>query len=369
MNRNINIIGDKDLYTFLQCAPKEFREGEKIKKFQLKNGDYIHCVLWNMHFYITGTDIVKILVWKFNFAGRQITSPKKFEEGVFSDLRNLKPGIDATLERPRSEFLEFLYKNGCIRTQKKQKVFFWYSVPHEALFCDAMDRDVRRESSYINYSKFMNTYGVTNSMENLSFNPQHMDRPHFRNRHSATLKKKHSVNLATRSKSTPPQLNTEYCMRLGMQQQLHNLHLSATSSQQPQHNMNRDQQLQQQPLHNMNRDTLSQPPMCEMNTNYLDYSNFPPVQENTFPGFSPEQDVFNYDEINFCDEYNIGNVEYGNFMNSYSKDVPVLSQFQMPEVFTPPKNEVVVTEDKNYIQPSRAFMPNIPNTGQGKPQK
>lgn len=35
---------------------------------------------------------------------------KKFEEGIFSDLRNLKPGIDATLEDPRSDFLEFLYK-------------------------------------------------------------------------------------------------------------------------------------------------------------------------------------------------------------------------------------------------------------------
>ena len=26
---------------------------------------------------------------------------KKFEEGVFSDLRNLKPGVDACLEEPK----------------------------------------------------------------------------------------------------------------------------------------------------------------------------------------------------------------------------------------------------------------------------
>ena len=34
---------------------------------------------------------------------------KKFEEGVFSDLRNLKPGVDACLEEPkvRAEFLTF----------------------------------------------------------------------------------------------------------------------------------------------------------------------------------------------------------------------------------------------------------------------
>lgn len=158
----MNIQNDKDLFLFLANSPKEFCEGEKIKKFQLKNGDFIHCVFWNMHFYITGTDIVKILVWRFQNAGRQLVSLKKFEEGVFSDLRNLKPGIDATLEGPRSEFLEFLYKNGCIRTQKKQKVFFWYSVPHDALFCDALERDLRRETNLYTYSKYMNTVGKAN---------------------------------------------------------------------------------------------------------------------------------------------------------------------------------------------------------------
>ncbi|KAI5188712.1 transcription factor STE12 [Nematocida sp. AWRm77] len=147
--------GDKELFHFLANSPKDFREGERIRKYQLKNGDYIHCILWNMHFYITGTDIVKILVWRFQNAGRHIASHKKFEEGVFSDLRNLKPGIDATLESPRSDFLEFLYKNGCIRTQKKQKVFFWYSVPHDALFCDALERDLRRETNLYTYSKYM----------------------------------------------------------------------------------------------------------------------------------------------------------------------------------------------------------------------
>ncbi|KCZ76374.1 hypothetical protein H311_02629, partial [Anncaliia algerae PRA109] len=151
----MNIQGDNDLFNFLTNAPKEFREGERIRKYQLKNGDYIHCVLWNNHFYITGTDVVKILVWRFQNSGRNLVSMKKFEEGVFSDLRNLKPGVDATLENPRSEFLEFLYKNGCIRTQKKQKVFYWYSVPHDSLFCDALERDLRRENSLNNYGKFI----------------------------------------------------------------------------------------------------------------------------------------------------------------------------------------------------------------------
>lgn len=74
-----------------------------------------------------------------------MTNSKKFEEGIFSDLRNLKSGTDASLEEPKSAFLDFLYKNNCIRTQKKQKVFYWYSVPHDRLFLDALERDLKRE--------------------------------------------------------------------------------------------------------------------------------------------------------------------------------------------------------------------------------
>jgi transcription factor STE12 len=60
-------------------------------------------------------------------------------------LRNLKSGTDASLEEPKSSFLDFMYKNNCIRTQKKQKVFYWYSVPHDRLFLDALERDLKRE--------------------------------------------------------------------------------------------------------------------------------------------------------------------------------------------------------------------------------
>ncbi|KAI7876766.1 STE-domain-containing protein [Lichtheimia hyalospora FSU 10163] len=103
------------------------------------------CVLWNDLFYITGTDIVRSLSFRFHAFGRPITNAKKFEEGIFSDLRNLKPGTDARLEEPKSELLDMLYKNNCIRTQKKQKVFYWYSVPHDRLFLDALERDLKRE--------------------------------------------------------------------------------------------------------------------------------------------------------------------------------------------------------------------------------
>ena len=99
----------------------------------------------NNLFHISGTDIVRCLSFRFQAFGRPVKNSKKFEEGIFSDLRNLKSGTDASLEEPKSKFLDFLYKNNCIRTQKKQKVFYWYSVPHDRLFLDALERDLKRE--------------------------------------------------------------------------------------------------------------------------------------------------------------------------------------------------------------------------------
>ncbi|KAF8957190.1 hypothetical protein BDZ97DRAFT_1924807 [Flammula alnicola] len=56
----------------------------------------------------------------FEAFGRPVRNMKKFEEGVFSDLRNLKPGVDACLEEPK-----------VLR-------------PHDRLFLDALERDLKR---------------------------------------------------------------------------------------------------------------------------------------------------------------------------------------------------------------------------------
>ncbi|KAJ3055415.1 homeodomain transcription factor ste12 [Rhizophlyctis rosea] len=142
---DITHLADR-LKIFLSTAPSTWVPGEVLKRFPLPNGEYITCIYWSNMFYITGTDIVRSLMFRFHAFGRPVRNVKKFEEGVFSDLRNLKAGTDACLEEPRSEFLELLYKNNCIRTQKKQKVFYWYSVPHDRLFMDALERDLKRES-------------------------------------------------------------------------------------------------------------------------------------------------------------------------------------------------------------------------------
>lgn len=72
-----------------------------LNRFLLPNQEYVSCVLWGGLYHITGTDIVRALVFRFEAFGRPVRNMKKFEEGVFSDLRNLKPGVDACLEEPK----------------------------------------------------------------------------------------------------------------------------------------------------------------------------------------------------------------------------------------------------------------------------
>jgi hypothetical protein len=140
------------LQHFLANAPAQFGTNDQVQTFTMANQQTISCVLWRNAFFISGTDIVKIVQFRFLVAGQSIKNMKKFEEGVFSDLRNLKPGVDAVLENPRSEFLELLFKYGCIRTQKKQKVFFWFSVPHDQLFRDAVERELKRERETMSHT-------------------------------------------------------------------------------------------------------------------------------------------------------------------------------------------------------------------------
>ncbi|KAJ2733226.1 hypothetical protein IW152_003225 [Coemansia sp. BCRC 34962] len=152
-----------DLAGFLANAPSLFGEDEvqgeevdpdissgshagAIRRFSFSNGDALSCVRWDERFHITSTDIIRALVHRFQDIQRPVTNIKKFEEGVFSDLRSLKPGVHARLELPRSEFLDLLFKHHCVRTQKKQKVFFWDAVPHDLLFKEALERDLKREA-------------------------------------------------------------------------------------------------------------------------------------------------------------------------------------------------------------------------------
>lgn len=70
-------------------------------RLRLPTGEHVSCILWAGLHYITGTDIVRILSFRFSMLGRTIQNSKKFEEGVFSDLRHLRPGSGAILEESR----------------------------------------------------------------------------------------------------------------------------------------------------------------------------------------------------------------------------------------------------------------------------
>lgn len=136
----------KDLDLFLVTAPVNWHENQVIRRYFLnKEEGFVSCVYWNNLYFITGTDIVRCIAYKMGHIGREIVDRKKFEEGIFSDLRALKCGTHAILENSRSPFLKFLHRNQCLRTQKKQKVFFWFSVPHNKLFADVLERDLKRE--------------------------------------------------------------------------------------------------------------------------------------------------------------------------------------------------------------------------------
>ncbi|OAX38085.1 STE-domain-containing protein [Rhizopogon vinicolor AM-OR11-026] len=158
-----NLIHLDKLKHFLATAPSRWSSGStnqnnlfhnssgslhpSMNRFPLPSTEFVTCISWNNRYFITGTDIVRALVFRFEAFGRPVRNMKKFEEGIFSDLRNLKPGVDACLEEPKSPFLDLLFKYQCIRTQKKQKVFYWYSVPHDRLFLDALERDLKRENT------------------------------------------------------------------------------------------------------------------------------------------------------------------------------------------------------------------------------
>ena len=60
----------KHLKLFLATAPVDWDPAQCMKRFTFPNGERISCVLWNSLFHVTGTDIVKILMFRFAAFGR-----------------------------------------------------------------------------------------------------------------------------------------------------------------------------------------------------------------------------------------------------------------------------------------------------------
>ncbi|CCH62467.1 hypothetical protein TBLA_0H01800 [Henningerozyma blattae CBS 6284] len=175
IKKSLNSIDN--LRFFLHTASVNWKKNQLIRRYYLNDDQgFISCIYWKGIYYITGTDLVKCCMYRMQIFGRNIIQKKKFEEGIFSDLRSLKIGVDATLEQPRSEFLNFLFKNTCLKTQKKQKVFYWFAVLHDKLFSDALERDLKRENlNQLATTEAVNepalSFKFDNSL-NLTFNDQ-----------------------------------------------------------------------------------------------------------------------------------------------------------------------------------------------------
>ncbi|TIB71320.1 hypothetical protein E3Q24_02398 [Wallemia mellicola] len=143
------------LNAFLIDAPNKFNSEQEtddlhphriIHRYKLDDV-YISCIRYSDDFFITGPDIYKIISFKVRKLGRIITDKRKFNEGISSDLRNLKIGIDSVIEYNGSTLLDLLVRFGALRTLKKQKLFKWHSVPHDRMFLDALERDLKREAA------------------------------------------------------------------------------------------------------------------------------------------------------------------------------------------------------------------------------
>ncbi|KAE8228343.1 hypothetical protein CF326_g6728 [Tilletia indica] len=106
---------------------------------------FVSCVLWNGQMWLTGTDICRIVRFRFEAFGRKIVNINKFHEGIYSDLRNIKAGAGASCEEPKSPFLEALYIYETIQSAKRQKTFQWFPIAmHDQLFLDQLSRDYER---------------------------------------------------------------------------------------------------------------------------------------------------------------------------------------------------------------------------------
>lgn len=81
--------------------------------------------------------------------GRLPSDRRKFEEGVYSDLRQARLGSDGILEQANSKFLRYLYSIGCVKTHKRQKIFYWRSVRHLDIHEEVIRREIRKSISAV----------------------------------------------------------------------------------------------------------------------------------------------------------------------------------------------------------------------------
>lgn len=132
----------EDLINFTKTATHEWGRNEKSRRFTAL-GEFTVCVAWKGRFMISGSHVMRTItaLYRLKNMGKPLMDRRRFEEGIYSDLRCLKTGVDALLEESNSELIKYLYKLNACRTHKRQKIYYWESVPFQSLLQNALERD------------------------------------------------------------------------------------------------------------------------------------------------------------------------------------------------------------------------------------
>ena len=146
----------EELKVFLSTAPALLNQNRYIDSiaYRLPNGDHISCILYDSLFYISSSDIFKIARFRHEMIGRPVDRKDlKFEEGIFSDLRKLKEDVHWRFEQSNSQLLDFMVSIGATSKAKRQKIYFWFSVPHDMILSSSVYRMIKREAPPYSHEK------------------------------------------------------------------------------------------------------------------------------------------------------------------------------------------------------------------------
>lgn len=133
-----------------------------LYQFILPSGEPVSRIRWLGLDYISSTDVIRILSFRFLVLGRRVKDSKQFEIAARSMLRNCpcsailgKVRFPLTADfhanthnislREQSELVHALYAYGGIRTRTTHNVFAWSTFDHNRLFLDLLDKDLSSE--------------------------------------------------------------------------------------------------------------------------------------------------------------------------------------------------------------------------------
>jgi hypothetical protein len=101
---------------------------QRFKRLHLF-GLEISCSRWKNEFFITTNDIIKATVIRYQLEGKPLPEYRKFKEGIVTDLKQLKMDRDGKLAATQSDILRYLAANQIVTSLRRQKLFYWKSVP------------------------------------------------------------------------------------------------------------------------------------------------------------------------------------------------------------------------------------------------